>query len=75
MAGIGRSELGWMTTRGLWKVRMMLAGNHGHSRLINTSYRRDSVSRLPRIKEKEAVVELTGDTAFMMVVVENKELL
>ena len=66
MAGISRSELGWMATRGLWKVIMMFAGNHGHSRLINTSYLRDPVSRFPRIKEKEVVVELTGDTAFMM---------
>ena len=55
---ISRSELGWTTTRGLWKVRTMLAGDSGHSRLMNTSYRRDSMSRLPSIKEGENVVEL-----------------
>jgi len=57
IADISRSELGWTTTRGLWKVRTMFAGDSGHSRLIDTSYRRDSMSRLPSIKKREDVVE------------------
>ena len=51
IAGISQSEPGYMATRGPWKVGIMFSSNPVHIRLINTSYRRDSVSR-------EVVVEL-----------------
>jgi len=58
IAGIHRSKLGWATTKGLLKVRMMSVVKSEYGRMMHTSYRRDLMTGLCSIKEGEDVVEL-----------------
>src|SRR5258708_34737376 len=38
IASIHRSKLGWVTTKGLLKVRMLSEANSGYGRMMYTSY-------------------------------------
>jgi hypothetical protein len=60
MVNIGRRKLGWMTSRRLLDLRALFGAEHGYSRNMNTSCRRNGVSRMTYIKLREDIVPLSS---------------